>query len=195
MGFYALASNSLVAEYILKHREKEQQPFSIKPDCRRLELDFPIKGSYLHYLLSYMSGSLQAKGGVILAHALQKVGRDFSFWTSDLHHGGEGISHAYTLDLLCEEEIIQVIKSDNHSYSIHESMYMARLRSECDSECDSEQHYIDQSKEPVAQSINGRVIVADKHSMFHKDGRFRLVLVPKFDKVIEIASAYQQQGE
>ncbi len=192
MGFYAPVSNFLIAEYILKQKEKEQTRFKVKPDCRSCEIDFPLYGDYLEDLLGYTSRSLQSKGGVILANALRSVGRGFSFWTGDLHHGGEGIAHAHTLDLVSEEEIRQVVTSDNASFAVQSRLSDKRREAEKDQKSRENAWNIVRSKTPIAQSDNGRIVVAEK-GIFYEKGGFNPLLVPKLDRIIKIASEYQQK--
>lgn len=200
IGFYAPVPNDLVAEYVVKHVEKQQQRFGLKPAGRTCEIDFPLEGyRFLEEIFDYGSCSLQASGGITLAHALKEQGRKFSFWTGDIYHGGEGLSYGYTLDLLSEEEIRELIESENRLHAVDHYIRYEEERNFRD-EAERERFYQTwESRLPVAHSDNGRVILARKEVFFQNSGfgphdnEFVPYNISKLDEIIEIASRYQQE--
>ena len=185
IGFYAPVSDEFIEEFIIRRADKRKSKFSLSPKCRNGGIDFPCNYGY-EILFSYGSGSLQSKGGIALAYELEKRGRDFSFWTSNLHHAGEGISFAHTMDLLSDDEVKQVIASDDTNYQ----EILKRLKDEPKS----------RTPVPPAKSDNGKIIVKEKNFWerdWEVDGSYKIhansEFVPVFDQVISIAETTKKK--
>lgn len=211
MGFLAPADAALVEEYYRMHAKKSC--FEIKPDCRTSPIDFPLihtqederrrrEGFSRHSAEGYSRYSLQAKGGVILGYLLAKAGIHFSFWTGDLHHGGEGISYAYTFDLLTRDEIVQVIESDNWAYAKFKEYRREAYQRIKPLELSSEELTQVYIRIPIAHDQKGRIIVAGKDIFLRTGDNGKSLFkgefvgicpgfIPQLEEIVGIAEAYQ----
>jgi hypothetical protein len=184
MGFWAPVAADVLEEYVLQRKRKEINQFTIRPLCRNPQLNFPESVVYTFetaLVLGKRQGSLSSRGGVLLARELKRLERPFSFWTGDLHHGGDGLIHAYTLGLLSEQDVREVIASDDEIWDL---------------ECGYRQELL------PAHNCSGSVLVGCKSVFGHdwphrKSGDrvrgFNPKQIPYLQRIFEIAEKYQSK--